>query len=350
MPAFLRWNFKPGQIILSYGPREDGKTHAWAFLQEYCVKAWSDYHLLTNVPFIRVAGFKESGEPIWEKGYPERVHEVSSVEDIFRRTGEILAQDPRATIGVGLDELQNYALSETGQDPMNVLMNRWAGVPRKFRQSLYGMTPVYANIPKRWRHLSDDPTYGGNATCLIIKDPTLTARLNAEQGTDYGVKQVAFVQVSYVDPETRKRDPLAGLTPIEIPVSEWTRPWERPQDWEKLKVGDVVYDHWAPADLDIGGLGFDFQEFMKAVSGQTSFDTPGLILEYFEKLDKLREDLASAEERKKSVPSIVRRLRDPDQAWDPISWAQLEFAFMTPASTLRGQVQQMERDERWAKS
>jgi hypothetical protein len=31
---------------------------------------------------------------------------------------------------------------------------------QEFQQIPHGMTPVYANIPKRWRHFADDPTYG----------------------------------------------------------------------------------------------------------------------------------------------------------------------------------------------
>lgn len=351
-PKAVSWMHRSGKIGLNYGPREGGKTHTDMVLEEYTVTTDPNAFLLTNTPFRQLAGLSDSGAPIWKAGYPERVFPVESVEDVFRLTAEILSRRPRALIGVDLDEMQNYALSETGQDPMNVLLNRWAGVPRKFMQFLKGRTPVFANFPKRWRHLSDDPSYGGNCSFLISKDLDRVRQWNHFYGTDYDIKELAFIQISYVDPKRWEVDPFEGLEAVEVPVSKWTRPWETPEDLSKLKVGDIVYDHLGSGDLDIGGPGFDFQEMLKVVSGKNkiSDDAPRLLLQYFESVDAFREELASAEERKNSIPAIVRRMREEGHEWEVPTWKQIEYWFMTPASTLRGQVDQMERDERWASS
>ena len=342
--GLMRYLYDPGQLLLSYGPRKDGKTHTAVAFNEWNVKHRPEFHVLTNVPFMRVKGFQD-GRPVFEKGYPDRVQLVQSFEDIFRATGRILEKDLDSVISIPMDEMQNYALAETGSEDMNINLNRWAGIIRKFQQIPHGMTPVYANIPKRWRHFADDPTYGGNVTCLIFKDRALTEEYNRRTGSSFAFKQLAWVQDSFL-PQDVKRDRLEGREPLEIPVTSWTKPWEKPEDWKRLKEGDCFFNHRSSANLDVGGPGFDFSAFLRAVSGVLHFDVPAVINSFFERLDKQRE----AMEEENSIPAIVKRLRDGEHEWDPVKWDQIEFAFRQPKSTLQSQIKRLEREGRWAET
>jgi hypothetical protein len=298
---------------------------------------------------MRVKGF-ENGRPVFEKGYPERVQLVQSFEEIFRATGKILEGDLDSVISIPMDELQNYAIAETGAEEMNVNLNRWAGIVRKFQQVPHSMTPVQANIPKRWRHFIDDPIYGGNMTYQIFKDRSLTEAYNRKHAKDpdfkpFDFKRLAWFQDMYI-PQDADRDPLEGKEALEIPVTPWTKLWEKPEDWKGLREGDCFFNHRSSANLDVGGPGFDFSAFLKVVSGVLHFDVPAVINTFFERLDKARESM----DEENSIPAIVRRLRDDTHEWEAVKWGQIEFAFRQPASTLKSQVEKMKREERWAES
>lgn len=280
---------RPGRSLLFTGEREGGKSHLAVGLTRLQMLRHPGSVLMTNLIFNQVATIEE--DPRSRKGYriewrpqvyPEGVIHVTSLEKVFRLTGEILEskndwrEDEDFCLYQLKDEAQNFIMSDRSYEPLVQAYYTYGGILRKFRHCDELLSPSQYNIPKRLRRFVDDISYAGYLSAHFMKEKFLVEDFNRCWGTHIHPRYFAAVQIGY--------DHKPEL--IEVPTLDWNRP-ER-----LLNEGDIVYDHLSSATFRLSEKAtdrpedqFQFQKFIDAISGVSSIEVPNAIMSFFEHQD-----------------------------------------------------------------
>ena len=322
----MEYLYDPGHVIAYTAYMGGGKSHLAVAFNEWNVKHRSNCHLLTNIVFLRFKGWRQVEKrdgamvtrPTWEEEYPPGVHKVTSMEDVFRRTAEILLEDEDSVILLPIDEFQNFVVSDLN-DYMAITFVKYVANCRKFRHVPQPITPAKNNILRRVREFFDNPTYGGYLYAHFYKSKFEVQEYNSFHGTDLTTQQTALLKISH--------DQIWPNL-VTVPVTEWAKPWDM------LEAGDIIYDHRAPADFSLGN--FDFAKLMRRVGGVPYYRIPSAIQDYFDELDRRRSINDVFED-----PTVLRAMRvyqmrygmDEQLRWDDI--ARIE---RTPRQTLQSEL------------
>lgn len=280
---------KPGRSNLYTGEREGGKSHLAVGLNRLQILRHPGSILMTNLIFNQVTMIEEDGSK--ERGYriemrprvyPEEVIHVTSLEKVFRLTGEILEskndwrEDPDFCIYQLKDEAQNFIMADRSYEPLVQAYYTYDGILRKFRHCDGLLSPSQYNIPKRLRRFVDDFSYAGYMSAHFHKEKFMVEDFNRCWGVRIHPKYFASVQIGI--------DHKPEL--IESPTLDWNRPEHL------LNEGDIVYDHLSSATFRLSEKPtdkpeeqFQFQKFIDAISGVSSFEVPNAILTFFEHQD-----------------------------------------------------------------
>jgi len=332
--AFMKWLYRPGRLIAYTGVMESGKSHLAVALNEYNVKTRPECRLLTNMIFLKVTGFRQrDGDngafttPEFEETFPQGVEKVLTLEGVFRKTGEILGENPEAVILLLLDEFQNFVLADLPQEELGLTFTRYVANLRKFKHCLQAISPSRRNIPRRLREFHDDPRYSGYLFAEWNKGQYEVSAYNRDHGTNFTTQDCATLKVSF--------DHRPEL--FDVPVTPWT-------SWNDLRVGSVVFDHLASATFSLGA--FNFVEFMTKLGGAPHFKVPNLIAEFFEEQDSREAESAEAVDIRSTRAFRVYRMRELDLSWDEISSIEGGISRQTLYEDMRKHLDQIERWKR----
>ncbi len=318
---FMRHIYSPGHVVAYTGVMGKGKTHLAVAMNEWNIKNRPECYLLTNVIFLKATGKQEivlrdgtvREQLDWEVEYPEGVIHVRTLEEVFRKTGEILMDHPDAVILILLDEAQNFLLADI-TEKLALTFFRYIGNARKFRHSVQFITPSLANIPKRIRKMHDNPNYSGYLYAHFFKGQYEVQEYNQLAGTDFDMKEISLLKLSY--------DQIYP-NPMTVPVTEWARPWDM------VNTGDIIFDHWASAMFQLGS--FDFEELIKKVGGVAHMEAATAILDYFDEQESIQDKLDDPEYRR--ALRVYRMREHADLTWEDISLIE-----QTPRQTLYSQM------------
>lgn len=295
--------FRPGMNHVSDGLRGGGKTHHAMWMSNAVVQGIFDSiprtTMLTNVIFLEktAQGLRE--------GYPPGVHHIQSMEQMFRKIGELLEKDRQAQILCVLDEAQNFLLADQNQDDVNLAFVRFYGSTRKFGLILWMLTPSINNIVPRARNFHDHPEKPGYVNVRWRKDPQRAREYVREHGLDMEPRQFITVQMGHDhEPEL---------------MTVGSSPWTTPLD--ELRTGGFGYDHLACADFSMGSEAFDFREFMRRCGGVPSMNLSSAILSYFDDMDCKAEEEGEEHQQALRV-NRMRNLPRGKLTWDEIAYVE----------------------------
>lgn len=287
----LEYLLKPGRSNIYTGEREGGKSHLAIGLNELAVKLHprSGSVLMTNIIFNQVEEIEPNG--YWEPGchirwrpreWPSEIIYVTSLEQVFRLTGEILEgkndwmEDDHFCLYQLKDEFQNFVMADRSYEPLVQAYYTYEGNLRKIRHCDGKITPSLYNIPKRLRRFVDDISYAGYMSAHLHKEKFLVEDFNQCWGTHIHPRYFASVQIGY--------DHKPEL--IESPTVSWNKPEHL------LEEGDMIYDHLSSATFRLSARPvkepkdeFAFQKLIEAIGGVSSIEVPNAINGFFEHQD-----------------------------------------------------------------
>ena len=271
---FVKGIFKPGSVLVSYGMRGGGKTHcAISFCQRLIEGYYPDMPkhivLVTNVIFVKKT----------QKGFstesPKGVYTIHEMKDLFPVVLETLEKNGRkdTMIILLLDEAQNFLLGDMNNTgDMAASMKVFCGIIRKFNLCLWLLSPAMRNLGPAFRNFLDADTDPGNVNCTFQKNNAEATRYLKSKKLDRDPRSIVFVK-----PGFNERTEL-----MTVPTSSWTR------DPETMAVGEYAYDNLSSADFSVGD--FPFHEFVRHISGKSSYEMVSSIREFYAMLEKNPED------------------------------------------------------------
>lgn len=279
---FIKSTFKPGAVIVSYGMRGGGKTHSAI---SFCQRMMEGYYpdmpshiiLVTNVIFVK----KTASE--MEQEAPPGVHMIHEMKELFPIVTDALERYGRkdTMVILLLDEAQNFLLGDmNSQGDMARAMKVFCGIIRKFNLCLWLISPAMRNLGPAFRNFLDADNDPGNVNCTMQKDNDEAKRYMNRKKLERDPRSFAFVRPGYA---ARKQI-------MSVPTSSWTR------DPETLPVGGYAYDHLSSADFTVGD--FPFHDFVRYISGKSSFSMAKAIREFYDTLPE--DDGVPVPDREKS--------------------------------------------------
>lgn len=285
--GYFKGIFRPGAVLVTHGMRGGGKTHsAIAFCQNLIEHRYPDCPkyviLITNVIFVKKVDKTQHPEG-FVKEAPENVFMVERMRDIFPIITDALERYGRKDLLVIflLDEAQNFLMGdENSRGEMAVSMKKFCGIIRKFNLCLWLISPRMMNLGPAFRNFLDADTDSGNVTCTFQKIKTKAEGFVAKMHLDIDPRSIAFVKAGFTEP----------VQYIPVPDSSWTRVPET------LALGEYAYDTYASADFDIGD--FPFREFVRHISGKSSYDMIPAVKEFY----------ATLGEEEKAAPTVDGRM------------------------------------------
>ncbi len=292
---FMKSTFKPGAVIVSYGMRGGGKTHAAI---SFCQRMMEGYYpgmpehilLVTNVIFVRRT---KNG---MEQEAPHGVHMIHEMEELFPIVTDALERYGRKNtmIILLLDEAQNFLLGDmNSQGDMARAMKVFCGIIRKFNLCLWLISPAMRNLGPAFRNFLDADNDPGNVNCTMQKDNDEARKYMNRKKLERDPRSFAFVRPGY-----RARPQI-----MTVPTSSWTH------DPETLPIGGYAYDPLSSADFSVGD--FPFHEFVRYISGKSSFGMAKAIREFYDTLGTdapVTPDRAKEErEKKMEIAKSFRR-------------------------------------------
>lgn len=261
--------FKPGAVIVSYGMRGGGKTHcAISFCQRlmegYFEGTPKNVVLVTNVIFVKKTPNDPPDE--FETTSPKGVHTIHAMKELFPIVVETFEKYGRkdTMIILLLDEAQNFLLGDMNNvGDMASSMKKFCGIIRKFNLCLWLISPAMRNLGPAFRNFLDAENDPGNVNCTFQKDKVRAKKFIAQRHYDMDPRSITFVKAGFNEPKV--------LLPV--PSSSWTR------DPETLNVGEYAYDHLSSADFTVDD--FPFHEFVRHISGKSSYEMISGIKEFY---------------------------------------------------------------------
>jgi len=272
--SYFRSIFKPGAVLVTHGMRGGGKTHsAIALCQKLVEHKYPDCPkhviLITNVIFV-----KRVEKTVHPEGFlkeaPPNVYMVERMKEIFPIITDALERYGRKDLLVIflLDEAQNFLMGdENNRGEMSVSMKKFCGIIRKFNLLLWLISPIMKNMGPAFRNFLDAEDDSGNVTCTFQKIKAKAEAFVNKRHLDMDPRSIAFVKAGFTEP----------IQYIPVPESSWTRPPET------LGMGEYAYDTYASADFDIGD--FPFREFVRHISGRSSYDMIPAVREFYRSLE-----------------------------------------------------------------
>ena len=265
---FMKSNFKPGAVIVSHGMRGGGKTHSAI---SFCQKMIEGFYpgmpqhiiLVTNVIFV-----KKTRTDI-EQESPKGVHVIHEMRELFPVITDALERYGRkdTMVILLLDEAQNFLLGDmNSKGDMASAMKVFCGIIRKFNLCLWLISPVMRNLGPAFRNFLDADNDPGNVNCTIQKDSNEARRYMGRKKLERDPRSFVFVRSGF-----NSRTEI-----MSVPTSSWTT------DPEKLPIGGYAYDHLSSADFTVGD--FPFHEFVRYISGKSSFGMAKAIREFYASL------------------------------------------------------------------
>ena len=266
---FMKSTFKPGAVIVSYGMRGGGKTHAAI---SFCQRMMEGYYpgmpehilLVTNVIFVRRT---KNG---MEQEAPHGVHMIHEMKELFPIVTDALERYGRKNtmIILLLDEAQNFLLGDmNSQGDMARAMKVFCGIIRKFNLCLWLISPAMRNLGPAFRNYLDADNDPGNVNCTFEKDKNRAIEYLNSRDSDMDYRSITFVKQGQHEEEMI----------LPVPTSAWTR---KPED---IQMGEYVYDNEASAFFDMGE--FPFNDFVMHISGKSSYDMGDAISEFYRTLE-----------------------------------------------------------------
>ena len=329
--------FRPGTSIIFSGERGGGKTHCAVGCNELAVKLHPGSHLFTNVIFKRLS-FEPNG--YWEPGckvnrvkdWPDEVTYVTSLEKVFRLTGEILDakndwyEDDDFAIYELLDEFQNFIMADKSYEPLVQAFFVYEGNLRKFKHCCQKISPSIYNIPKRLRRFVDDISYAGYLSAHIHKEKFLVEDFNRCWGTRIPFKYFASVKIGYDHKEEL----------LEVPTVTWNRPETACED------GDIIYDHLSSATFRLNEKPIQdpkeelwFGQLIDKVGGEASFDVATVIQDFWERWDR-GDDYDQGMDSNYELATRIREMRRlRTKKGDKLTWEQIARIESKPRSTVQ---------------
>ena len=246
--------------------------------------------LVTNVIFVRRT---KNG---MEQEAPHGVHMIHEMKELFPIVTDALERYGRKNtmIILLLDEAQNFLLGDmNSQGDMARAMKVFCGIIRKFNLCLWLISPAMRNLGPAFRNFLDADNDPGNVNCTMQKDNDEARKYMNRKKLERDPRSFAFVRPGY-----RARPQI-----MSVPTSSWTH------DPETLPIGGYAYDHLSSADFSVGD--FPFHEFVRYISGKSSFGMAKAIREFYDTLgtdapvtpDKAKEE----RERKMEIAKSFRR-------------------------------------------
>ena len=303
---YYRAVFKPGSLMVSSGRRGGGKTHsAISFAQMLVEEEFPElgkWQVATNVIFVRKHREK------FVTDYPERVHHIVSLKELFPIAADVLEKNENLLLI--LDEAQNFLLGEHNGTPTVTSMKTFMGIIRKFNIAVWLLSPATRNMGPSFRNFIDDPDNPGNVNVLWEKHEASARKLvSSHKGID--LRDVIYMRYSAVEPSQ------ATL----IPNLSWTTPPE------KLKEGEICYDHKASAEFSVGE-GFDFKAFISATGNVSSFEMVDAIRNFYRDMKEVEdEEPEGPEAMLLAAASKIKSMGLTDES--------ISRAFGIPVTTLR---------------
>lgn len=249
----------PGVTCVVDGKRGGGKTHFLVCIMEAAIS--QGYEVLTNVIF------KQKIRGGWREKYPEHIHKITSIAQMYKKAAEILDKDRDTPLLVVFDELQNSAHAYRTLDEMSYTLTVIQGDARKWNMNTIFATPVYEGIPAGIRRYAE---------FHYFKSRSGVRYYNSQFGTNYNFKQMIFLE---------GKD-IAGALAIIVPVTKYNKPKSQ------CKTGDIIYDHKSSAILRLGTIGgkdFNLKEFEAVYGDKIAEDIPQAVLDWFEKKEEEAE-------------------------------------------------------------
>lgn len=270
---------RPGSTIVISGRRGGGKTHLAEYLIEFMVS--QGWYVLTNILYMRKV---QARSMKFEEAYPPGIQKINSMAEMYYYIAQILKKNRMQRIAVVRDEAQNYIVAFRSNSTMEVEMFRCEGDYRKFNVLSVYITPTFDYIPKG------------------IRDQYVKARWYKP---DISNKKNLF------------RFEVIGAYPVdvEIPIGKWNKPWD------KVRVGEYVYDHMSSASLNLGSVGgheFNISEFRQYYGGRIFSDIPDAILEYFHRaggIDSINRNEWEKEDDMRWAFDCFRRGMEPSDLY-----------------------------------
>ena len=274
---FMKSTFKPGAVIVSHGMRGGGKTHSAI---SFCQRMMEGYYpgmpqhiiLATNVIFV-----KRTKSDMAEES-PQGVHVIHEMRELFPIITDALEKYGRkdTMVILLLDEAQNFLLGDmNSKGDMASAMKVFCGIIRKFNLCLWLISPVMRNLGPAFRHFLDADTDPGNVNCTMEKDTDEAKKYMNVKKLERDPRSFVFARPGF----------NARTEIMTVPTSSWT------MDPEKLPVGGYAYDHLSSADFTVGD--FPFHEFVRYISGKSSFGMVRAVREFYATLDKGEDAPAS---------------------------------------------------------
>ena len=246
--------------------------------------------LVTNVIFVRRT---KNG---MEQEAPHGVHMIHEMKELFPIVTDALERYGRKNtmIILLLDEAQNFLLGDmNSQGDMARAMKVFCGIIRKFNLCLWLISPAMRNLGPAFKNFLDADNDPGNVNCTMQKDNDEARKYMNRKKLERDPRSFAFVRPGY-----RARPQI-----MTVPTSSWTH------DPETLPIGGYAYDHLSSADFSVGD--FPFHEFVRYISGKSSFGMAKAIREFYDTLgtdapvtpDRAKED----REKKMEIAKSFRR-------------------------------------------
>lgn len=276
LDEYVRSVIKPGAVLVSYGIRGGGKTHcAVSFCQRlmegYFEGAPSHVVLVTNIIFVRK---KEDGG--FETKSPPGVYTITCMKDLFPIVVDTVEKygNKDTLIILLLDEAQHFLLGDdNNKSEMASSMKKFSGIIRKFCMALWLITPTPRNLGPAFRNFIDADTDPANVTCTFKKDAQKTkAYLRSEKAARKKMKNADPRSFVWCQASAHEE---AVMLPV--PTSSWTK---NPDD---IAPGSYVYDNMSSADFGIED--FPFREFVRCISGKSSYEMIPTIKQFYAALE-----------------------------------------------------------------
>ena len=320
MIEFMKSTFKPGAVVVSYGMRGGGKTHsAISFIQRmmegYYPGMPSHIVLVTNVIFVK---HTRSG---MVQEAPPGVTMIREMKELFPIVTDLLDKYGRkdTMIILLLDEAQNFLLGDmNSQGDMARSMKVFCGIVRKFNLVLWLISPAMRNLGPAFRNFLDADNDPGNVNCTVEKDNAEAKRYMNSRKMERDPRSFAFVKPGY----------HAKRQIVSVPTSSWTR------DPETLPMGGYAYDHLSSADFTIGD--FPFHDFVRYISGKSSFAMATAIKEFYATLDDNVKATSDGRYTEKELASLYYRKALENIVGKKVRKEDLKLVFGRDTKTLDG--------------
>jgi Zonular occludens toxin (Zot). len=334
MESFMHDHFYgEGLNHIITGPKGYGKTRtAVSIIQRLVTEVYLSCGrviCLTNIVFYHKTN---SGRIVMQ--HPPGVIFVSSMAEVIRNTGEILRKYGvgKVTILLVLDEAQNYMQAESNFSKENLMILMLMANTRKFGMTTIFLTPTIINVVPKIRNLPLHPQKPGYCDVHWIKSKSRSKALVASQNLNVDPSHIIWIRSApLMDGEDYKDEP----EPMIMSYTQWANTKK-----EDLKPGQYGYSTRSLAGFEIGeninGVPFDLQDCIKHISKCDEDEVPFKLESYFEIWEKKQpkdkdEDVMDAiQQDRRTMARYVRRAKDKG-----LTWADLEYIFERPGSTLR---------------